>query len=325
MSIAIDPAERRRQRVASIAQKQGAFVVLALLLVIGSLTFDTFATRYSLTNIVVEQSFLAIVALGMTFVILTGGIDLSVGSVFALGGVLAAYGSEYGFLGALLLPVVVCGAIGALQGFCIAYGRMAPFIVTLAGLLGVRGLVFAITDEGAVTPDVESDAFVSLGQDGPLGFTWSVVLMIVAYAVAAVILHRTSAGQSALAIGGSEDAANLMGLPVPRIKLTVYLMSGVLAGLAGALNAARSSSGVTTVGVGMELEAIAAVVIGGTLLTGGRGGIAGTLAGVLLLGVIQKYINLIGDLSSSYQNVVSGLFLLAVVVVQTYLSRNRDP
>ena len=102
-------------------------------------------------------------------------------------------------------------------------------------------------------------------------------------------------------------------------------MSGLLAGLAGALNAARSSSGVTTVGVGMELEAIAAVVIGGTLLTGGVGGVAGTLAGVLLLGVIQKYINLIGDLSSSYQNVVSGLFLLVVVVVQTTLSRNRDP
>jgi ribose transport system permease protein len=202
---------------------------------------------------------------------------------------------------------------------------MAPFIVTLAGLLGIRGLVFAITDEGAVTPAVKSDGFVSLGQDGPFGFTWSVVLMVVAFGAAAVLLHRTSGGQATLAIGGSEDAATLMGLPVARVKLTVYAMSGLLAGLAGALNAARSSSGVTTVGVGMELEAIAAVVIGGTLLTGGAGGVAGTLAGVLLLGVIQKYINLIGDLSSSYQNVVSGLFLLVVVVIQTTLSRNRDP
>lgn len=314
-----------RDRVALIARKQGAFIVLALLLVVGAFAFDTFATRYSLTNIVVQSSFLAVVALGMTFVILTGGIDLSVGSVFALGGVLAAYGSEYGFLGALLFPAVVCGAIGAVQGLFIAYGRMAPFIVTLAGLLGIRGVVFAITDEGAVTPAVKSDGFVSLGQDGPLGFTWSVVLMLLAFAGAALLLHRTSGGQATLAIGGSEDAAMLMGLPVARVKLTVYVMSGLLAGLAGALNAARSSSGVTTVGVGMELEAIAAVVIGGTLLTGGAGGVAGTLAGVLLLGVIQKYINLIGDLSSSYQNVVSGLFLLVVVVVQTTLSRNRDP
>jgi ribose transport system permease protein len=123
------------------------------------------------------------------------------------------------------------------------------------------------------------------------------------------------------AVGGSEDAADLMGVPVARTKVIVYVMSGLLAGLAGALNAARLSSGVTILGTGMELDVIAAVVIGGTLLTGGAGSVSGTAAGVLLLGVIQNLINQIGDLSSSYQQVVSGAFLAAVVVVQTYLSR----
>ncbi|MFY0406543.1 ABC transporter permease [Solicola sp. PLA-1-18] len=317
------PAQPRGERVAQLVQEQGAVVVLVVLLVVGAFAFDTFATADNLTNIAVQGSFLAIVALGMTFVILTGGIDLSVGSVFALGGVLAAYGSQHGVLVGLLLPVVVCGAIGALQGALIAYGQMAPFIVTLAGLLGARGLVFAITDEGNTTPRVESTALVSLGQDGPLGLTWSVWIMLVLFGLGALVLQRTGTGQGVLAVGGSESASRLMGLPVARVKLTVYVASGLLAGLAGALNAARSSSGVTTVGVGLELEAISAVVIGGTLLTGGRGGVFGTLAGVFLLGVIQNFINQVGTLTSSYQSVVSGLFLLVVVVLQTVLARTQ--
>jgi ribose transport system permease protein len=136
-------------------------------------------------------------------------------------------------------------------------------------------------------------------------------------------LQRTGFGQSLYAVGGSEDAASLMGLPVARVKVLVYLLSGALAGLAGALNAARLSSGVTILGVGMELDVIAAVVIGGTLLAGGAGTVSGTLCGVLLLAVIQNVINQIGSLDSSYQSVVSGAFLILVVVGQTYLSRTQ--
>jgi ribose/xylose/arabinose/galactoside ABC-type transport system permease subunit len=260
----------------------------------------------------------------MTLVILTGGIDLSVGSVLALGGVLSAMGSEAGVLGALGLPILVCGAIGLLQGLLVGKVGLAPFIVTLAGLLGVRGLVLTLTDEGADVPTIErGSAFVSLGRDEILGLQLPVWIALVVFVIAAVVLWRTRFGQSLFAIGGSESASQLMGLNVMRPKVLVYVISAVLAGLAGALLAARASSAVPNVGAGLELEAIAAVVIGGTLLTGGAGSLSGTLAGVLLLGVIQNLINQVGDLNSSYQSVVSGAFLAIVVVVQTYLSRKQ--
>ena len=312
-----------RERIAGALQSYGAGIVLLLLLVIGSVAFPTFLTFGNLANIATQSSFLLIVGVGMTFVILTGGIDLSVGSVFALGGVLAAYGSPFGLLGGLLLPLVVCGAIGALQGFLVAYGKMAPFIVTLAGLLGVRGLVLATTGGGSNTPLISDAALMGLGQGGVAGIRWPVFVALVGVVIGTVLLSRSRAGQSVLAVGGSESAATLMGLPVARVKFGVYVLSGLCAGLAGALNAAYSSSGVPTVGVGLELNAISAVVIGGTLLVGGRGNLIGTTAGVLLLSVIQNLINQVGSLSSSVQSVVSGVFLAVVVIIQTVLSRTQ--
>jgi len=312
-----------RERIASALQSYGAAIVLGLLVIVGSIAFPTFASAGNFANIATQSSFLLIVAAGMTFVILTGGIDLSVGSVFALGGVLAAYGSTFGLAGALLLPLAVCGAIGALQGFLIAYGKMAPFIVTLAGLLGVRGLVLATTSGGSTTPLVTDEGVIALGQDSMFGIHWPVVIAVAIIVVGTLLLARTSGGLSILAVGGSESAATLMGLPVARVKFGVYVISGLCAGLAGALNAAYSSSGVPTVGVGLELNAISAVVIGGTLLVGGRGNLIGTVAGVLLLSVIQNLINQVGSLSSSVQAVVSGGFLAVVVIIQTVLSRTQ--
>ena len=330
MSVAIETSagpttesQARRERVAGILQGYGAAIVLVILLAVGAASFPTFFTLGNLTNIATQSSFPLIVAVGMTFVILTGGIDLSVGSVFALGGVLAAYGSNLGLLGALLLPLVICGVIGLLQGLLVAYAKMAPFIVTLAGLLAVRGLVLAITAGGSTTPLVKDPAFTAIGQGGVLGIHWTVVMAVAAVIIGSVVLTRTRAGQAIFAVGGSESASTFMGLPVARVKLSVYIVSGLCAGLAGALNAGYSSSGVPTVGVGLELSAISAVVIGGTLLVGGRGSLVGTLAGVLLLSVIQNMINQVGSLSSSVQSVVSGVFLAIVVIIQTVLSRTQ--
>ncbi|GAA3152767.1 MULTISPECIES: ABC transporter permease [Nonomuraea] len=310
-----------REQVSRLLQQHGAVMVLGLLVVVGSLAFDSFATTANAASVVVSSSFLAIIAVGMTFVIISGGIDLSVGSLFVLGGVLAAYGSQYGLLVALLLPLAVCGVVGLLQGLVIARTGMAPFIVTLAGLLGVRGLMLAISDEGATTYLVEDRAFATLGQGEILGLSYPVYLTAALALLAMVLLQRTGFGQNVYAIGGNEQAAALMGVPVVRTKVYVYVMSGLLAGLAGALNAARLSSGVTILGIGLELDAIAAVVIGGTLLTGGAGGITGSVAGVLLLGVIQSLINQVGNLTSAFQQVVSGLFLALVVVAQRLLSK----
>jgi len=310
-----------RERVAALVQSYGAAGVLVILLVVGSLVFPTFLSASNFTNVATQSSFLLIIAIGMTFVILTGGIDLSVGSVYALGGVLAATGSSAGILGALALPLVVCAVIGALQGALVAYAKMAPFIVTLAGLLGIRGLVYAVTDGGSTTPLVEDGATRALGSGGFLGLVWTTWIAAAMLVVAAVVLARTRSGQSVMAVGGSESAAGLMGLSVTRVHFGVYVFSALCAGLAGALNAAYSSSGVPNVGVGLELSVISAVVIGGTLLTGGRGNLVGTLAGVLLLMVIQNFINQVGSLTSSVQSVVSGVFLGIVVIVQTLLSR----
>jgi ribose/xylose/arabinose/galactoside ABC-type transport system permease subunit len=314
----------RTERVAAAVQRHGALAVLILVAAVAAGAFPSFGTLDNAHNVAIQSSFLAIVALGMTFVIISGGIDLSVGSVFALGGVLAAYGSRWGLLPALLLPLGVCGLIGAVNGVLVAKARMPAFIVTLASLLGARGLLLAITHEGADTFLVpRGSAFARLGQGTLAGFGYPVYLAVGAFLLGGLVLHRTRMGQSLYAVGGSEDAASLMGLPVARIRISVYLLSGLLAGLAGALNAARLSSGVTILGVGLELDAIAAVVIGGTLLVGGAGTLSGTLCGVLLLGVIQNVINQIGTLDSSYQSVVSGAFLIVVVVAQTYLSRTQ--
>jgi ribose transport system permease protein len=318
------PQVARRQQTVALIQRHGALAVLVIGVAAATATFPAFGTPDNVRNIATQTSFPAIVALGMTFVILSGGIDLSVGSVFALGGVLAAYGSRWGVLAALGLPLMVCGLIGAVNGLLIAKARMPAFIVTLASLLGARGLLLALTNEGATTYLVpKGSVFATLGQGTLAGISYPVFFAVALFALGGLVLQRTGFGQSVYAVGGSEDAAALMGLPVARIKVLLYLGSGLLAGLAGALNAAWLSSGVTIVGVGMELSAIAAVVIGGTLLVGGAGTVSGTLCGVLLLGVIQNVINQIGSLNSSWQSVVSGAFLIVVVVAQTYLSRAR--
>ncbi|WP_405550616.1 ABC transporter permease [Streptomyces sp. NBC_01171] len=315
---------RRGDRVAALAQRHGALVALVVLAAVASLSFDSFATGDNLGNIAISSSFLATVALGMTFVIVSGGIDLSVGSVFVLGGVLAAWGSQYGTVVALLLPLAVCAAIGLVNGLLVARTGLAPFIVTLASMLAARGLMLAITDEGADTFLVDPDSvFASLGQGKLLGIGTPVWITAVLFVGGAVLLRSTRFGQRVYAVGGNEQAAALMGAPVARTKISVYTLSGLLAGLAGALNAAYLASGVTILGYGMELDAIAAVVIGGTLLTGGLGYVSGSLVGVLLLKVIQNVINQIGSLDSAYQQVVSGAFLVLVVVAQTWLARRR--
>jgi ribose/xylose/arabinose/galactoside ABC-type transport system permease subunit len=316
------PAESRRERLTGLAQQQGGVAVLVVVVVLASAFSRGFADSGNVQSILVGNAYTSLLALGMTFVIITGGIDLSVGSVFALGGVLAAWGSLHGgLLVAFLLPVGVAAAIGLVQGLLISRARLAPFIVTLAGMLFARGLLQAVSNEGSTTYLVpRGSAFVALG-DG----TWvPIVTAVLLFAGGALLLTRTRFGQALFALGGSENAAMLMGLPVTRTKTLVYVLSGTLAGVAGALNASRLQVGVTNIGIGYELTAIAAVVIGGTLLTGGSGSIAGTAAGVLLLAVIQNLIGVhLSKYGSSASDFANGVFLAVVVLVQTSLARAR--
>jgi ribose/xylose/arabinose/galactoside ABC-type transport system permease subunit len=315
----------RRERVAAILQRGGAVVVLVAVTVLASLIFGPrFASVDNFLNILEASSFLGLVAVGMTFVIIGGGIDLSVGSLLALSAVLAAFASQYGSLPAVVVPLAVCGLIGLTNGLLVARARMAAFIVTLATLLFARGLAFAVSDEGNTIFRIDAgEAVLALGQGSIAGIRVPVIVAAVVFLVGWLVLTRTRYGTAVAAIGGSEEAARLMGLQVARVKTVMYTVSGLLAGLAGLLVAARSSSGQSTIGVGLELQAIAAVVIGGTLLIGGSGSIVGTLAGVLLLNVINNVINQVGTLSSYFQQVVSGVFLIVVVLVQRYLAREQ--
>lgn len=318
------PVPARNAAFAGVLQRQGAAVVLVLGIFASWFAFPHFGTADNLRSLVLQGSFLAVIALGMTFVIISGGIDLSVGSNYALGGVLAAWGAQYGLVVAILLPLAVCSLIGFINGLLIARTGMAPFIVTLASLLFARGLLLALTSEGSTTYKVDpGSAFLWLGQGTIFGIGVPVYLTLVLFALGGLLLRRTRFGQSVFAIGGAEQSALLMGLPVARTKISLYTLSGALAGFAGVLTAAYLQSGVTVIGVGTELDAISVVVIGGTLLTGGAGTIIGTLVGVLLRTLIQNVINQIGTLDSNYQTVVSGAFLLVVVVIQRALARSR--
>ena len=317
----------RWARLASAAQRQGALIALALLVLFGALRYDGFFGSYNIFEMLRNDSMIGLIALGMTFVIMTGGIDLSVGSVAALASVLAARMSPYGPLPAIALPVLVGALVGLLNGWVIARLNILPFIATLAMLLAARGLALILANNASIGVDAGS-GFIELGRD-LFGLPIPLLLLLAAYAVGVGVLGYTRFGRHVLSVGGNEEAARLMGLPVDRIKLAVYALSGALAGLAGVILAALTFTGLPTAGSGWELTAIAAVVVGGTLLTGGMGSVATTLVGVLLLELIFNILNFengrgLISLSAYWQSVIRGVFLLVVVVLQNRLARRRE-
>lgn len=316
-------AVAKARALTSLVSRGGAVVVLILLLIIGAIFDKGFIHLDNLRNIALSASYIGLITAGMTFVIISGGIDLSVGSVFALGVLTSAFMSQYGSVWAIVVPLLCCGACGLIQGGIIAWLRLPPFIVTLAGLTAVRGIVYYITDEGNLVPKVPGHkVFENLGQDKLLTVGWPVWICIAVFAVGWWLLNRTAFGQAVQTIGGNDTAAELMGLPVRMDKMMVYVISSLCAGLAGILTTASSAGGQEArIGDQYELTAIAAVVIGGTLLTGGVGSMIGSLAGITLWFVISNLVTQGLRFNPQDQLVVSGFFLLVVVVLQTVLSR----
>lgn len=312
-----------RGRLSSVLQRQGALVALAAVCIFATIRYEAFPTSENLLNVLRQNSMLGLVALGMTFVILTGGIDLSVGSLVAVAGVIAADLAGRGLLTALVAGVAVTSLLGLINGVVISKARIQPFIVTLAMMIAARGLALASTGEQSVGIDSLSTGFSWLGRGfvGPLPVP--VVISILAYAAGWAVLNHTAFGRHVYALGDNEEAARLMGLNVARTTIGVYTLSGAMAGLAGVILASRLGAGQPVAGNGWELDAIAAVVVGGTLLTGGQGGAGQTVVGVLLLGVIFNLFNLEGTISSWWQWVLRGAFLLVVVIVQNRLSKRR--
>jgi ribose transport system permease protein len=312
-----------RARLASFIQRQGALIALVIVCVFASMRYEAFLTRENLENVLRQNSMIGLVALGMTFVILTGGIDLSVGSLLAVAGVIAANLAGRGTLVAVLAALAFTTLLGLVNGLVIAKARIQPFIVTLAMMIAARGLALVYTGEQSVRIEKISESFTWLGRGQVGTIPVPVIVMVLAFIIGWLVLNYTRFGRHVYAIGDNEEAARLMGLNVGRVTLGVYALSGLLAGLAGVILASRLGAGQPVAGTGWELDAIASVVVGGTLLTGGQGGVGSTLVGVLLLGVIFNLFNLEGSFSSWLQQVLRGIFLLAVVIVQNRLSARK--
>ncbi|MDH2327168.1 sugar ABC transporter permease YjfF [Cereibacter sp. SYSU M97828] len=280
-------------------------------------------------NLLTDNAFLGIAAVGMTFVILSGGIDLSVGSVIAFTSVFIAVTVRAGMHPAMAfaLALVISTAFGALMGLTIHALSMPPFVVTLAGMFLARGAAFLLTTESVPIShpflDTLGDLFFRLPGKGRL--TFLAMLMLAVFVIGAIIAKRTRFGANVYALGGSPQSAELMGVPVRATTIRLYALSGALAGLAGIAYTLYTSAGYSLATVGMELDAIAAVVVGGTLLTGGAGLVMGTLFGVLIQGLIQTYIVFDGTLSSWWTKIVVGLLLFAFIVLQRVILLFHGP
>ena len=328
MSLATPPAKRPAARRFGFLTRQGVWLALASLIVIGGLRYDRFLSEYNIESFLRYNSMFALIALGMAFVIMTGGIDLSVGSVVAFSSVIAAFLSPYGVFPATLAAVGAGAALGLINGLVITRLKVLPFITTLAMMLAARGAALTLANNQSVGVSYDSN-FITLGQGNWLGFPIPAWIMIAAFVLGSVLLTYTPFGRHVLALGGNEEASRLMGLPTGRITLMVYALSGLLAGLAGVILASQFGAGQPTEGLGWELSAIASVVVGGTLLTGGLGSVSGTLAGALLLGLIFNMLNFengrgVISLSSYWQSVIRGGFLLLVVLSQNRLARSLE-
>ncbi len=301
---------------------RGLIAGLLALVILFSLKTGFFLTQNNLIAISDQITTIGILALAMTFVILSGGIDLGVGSVVAMSGVLITYfmSQGMGMVQSILLGVLLCTIMGSLTGVVITKFMLQPFIVTL-GTMGVaRGVAMVVSNASPITQ--VTDGFSNLGS-GRIGVIPNPVLIFVVLIVLTVILLRkTKFGEYTYAIGGNEEAARLAGIPVNFYKILIYTLSGFLAGFTGYLMASKFNSGVPTLGQGYELDAIAAVVIGGTALSGGIGGIGGTILGVLIMGVLNNGLNLMG-VSAYWQYIIKGLLIIVAVIIDSYTRKKR--
>ncbi|WP_394854208.1 ribose ABC transporter permease [Vibrio cholerae] len=298
--------------------EQKSLIALLFLVVVVSFLNPNFFTVDNILNILRQTSVNAIIAVGMTLVILTAGIDLSVGSVLALCGAFAAtlVAMEVPVLIAVPTALLAGAALGAISGIIIAKGKVQAFIATLVTMTLLRGVTMVYTDGRPISTGFTdtADTFAWFGTGYALGIPVPVWLMVVVFAGAWYLLNHTRFGRYVYAVGGNEAATRLSGINVDRVKIGVYAICGLLASLAGIIVTSRLSSAQPTAGMGYELDAIAAVVLGGTSLMGGKGRIMGTLIGALIIGFLNNALNLL-DVSSYYQMIAKAVVILLAVLV----------
>lgn len=311
------PASKRWFSKAWLLEQKSLIALLLLIIVVSTLS-PNFFTLNNIFNILQQTSVNAIMAVGMTLVILTSGIDLSVGSLLALTGAVAAsmVSADVNALVAVVGALALGAAIGGVTGIIVAKGKVQAFIATLVMMLLLRGVTRVYTDGSPINTGFSdnADLFSWFGIGRPFGIPTPIWLMMIVFLSAWYLLHHTRLGRYIYALGGNESATRLSGISVDKIKIIVYSLCGLLAALASVIEVARLSSAQPMAGNGYELDAIAAVVLGGTSLAGGKGRIIGTLIGALILGFLNNALNLLG-ISSNYQMIVKAVVILLAVLV----------
>ena len=299
--------------------------VLVLLVVGATVAFPGFASVRLVHDLLTDNAHLGIAAIGMTFVILSGGIDLSVGAVIAFATVMIATLVSKHVSPFVAIPATLAtgAAFGSGMGWIIASFNLPPFLVTLAGMFLARGGAYLVQGQSLEIDNPLYDAVVARHYIGLTHIRIEALVFLISLAVAVFVLHYRPFGRNVYAIGGNEQSALLMGLPVSRAKIVVYAVSGFCAALGGVVHTFYIASGDPNFAVGLELDAIAAVVIGGTLLTGGVGYVLGTFVGVLILGVIQAMLPLLGTLNAGWSRVVIGMLLMVFIVLQRVVGAQR--
>ncbi|MFW7414221.1 ABC transporter permease subunit [Demequina sp. SO4-18] len=312
-------------RYASVLPTFAAIAILIALLVGAEIYFGNFLTPRNMSALLLDNAYLMVLAVGMTFVIVTAGIDLSVGSVMAFTGIFGASLIAGGVPVVIAVPAMLVSgaAIGLLIGVLIQYFNVQPFIASLAGLFLGRGLAYVVSLSSI---RVEDPVLKWLGTQLPIGefyITPTGIIALLTVAIGALVMHFTRFGRTVYAVGGSEQSARLMGLNVARTKVMVYVISGLCGGLAGLVLTAYTNAGYPRNGIGTELDVIAIVVIGGTLLSGGRGYVLGSMIGVFVFGTIKTIISFMGA-EQSWTHIIVGALLLLFIVVQRAIVARSD-
>lgn len=317
-----EPNRKYNLSLNQILRDFGIIAAFLLLIIVMTILNSGFIDYSNIMNLVRQASINGLLAIGMTFVIITGGIDLSVGSIVAFSGVISA-GLVTGedpssAIVALSVGVLAGGLLGLINGFLVARFNVAPFIATLAMMSIARGLTMVYSNGNPISG--LSDSFIFLGGGEFLGIPIPIFILIISFIMGAILLNKTAFGRHVFAVGGNESASLISGVKVNRVKVAVYTISGLLAGLAGVILSARVSAGLPQAGTAYELDAIAAVVIGGTSLAGGRGRLWGTLIGVLIIGVLSNGMDLL-NVSSYYQMIVKGVIIVAAVLFDSKVNK----
>jgi ribose transport system permease protein len=297
--------------------------IFLLMLMVSAMASEAFFTPSNFFNLVRQVTPIGIISMGMLLVILTGGIDLSVGSVVAMTGVLCAFFTRMMPLPLAIIASLGCGVlVGSVSGYLVAYHRMAPFIATLALMSIVRGLAFIFSKGAPIIVDKTAGALIDFGSGNLIGVPNPAWILLLTFAITAILLRYNAFGRIVMAIGSNEEAVRLSGIRVPVYKFSVYAVAGGLSAMAGIILTARTSVGAPVTGIAMELDVIAAVVIGGASLMGGKGTAVNTLLGVLILGMIGNIMNLM-NVPAYSQQVIKGLIIILAVLMQRFQDRQK--